>query len=203
MLSRGSIVTCHVSRVLPPAASPRLRKPPGRPESRHGAQHSNTRPTSCPAVPAAGPVLSAVLCSDPLVSQSVLPITEKAPTRAFSWLEAPTSALTFKTPLRHWRNYHEGRALRHYANQPARPLWLVLSAAPRSDTDILRNPQTSLACLAEAASAAQIEISNEKRKPSVKRNMGSVYWGGYECYLNLHQFPMTLWLKSSLQNSTK
>merc|ERR1712218_207700 len=61
-------------------------------------------------------------------------ITEKAPTRAFSWLEAPTSAFTFKTLLRHYakraltprslnvklgprRNYHKGRAaIRHYAN---------------------------------------------------------------------------------------
>ena len=31
---------------------------------------------------------------DPSVSQSVL--TQKAPTRAFSWLKAPTSAFTFK-----------------------------------------------------------------------------------------------------------
>ena len=54
-------------------------------------------------------------------------ITEKAPTRAFSWLKAPTSAFTFKTLLRHYakwaltprslnvklgplRNYHKGRA---------------------------------------------------------------------------------------------
>ena len=29
-------------------------------------------------------------------------ITEKAPTRAFSWLKAPTSAFTFKTLLRHY-----------------------------------------------------------------------------------------------------
>ena len=60
-------------------------------------------------------------------------ITEKAPTRAFSWLKAPTSAFTFKTLLRHYataltprslnvklgprRNYHKGRAvIRHYAN---------------------------------------------------------------------------------------
>ena len=67
-------------------------------------------------------------------------ITEKAPTRAFSWLKAPTKAFTFKTLLRHYakqaltprslnvklgprRNYHEGRAaIRHYANQPAHPL---------------------------------------------------------------------------------
>ena len=67
-------------------------------------------------------------------------ITEKAPTRAFSWLKAATTAFTFKTLLRHYakraltprslnvklgpqRNYHEGRAaIRHYANQPARPL---------------------------------------------------------------------------------
>ena len=29
-------------------------------------------------------------------------ITEKAPTRAFSWLKAPTSAFTFKTLLRYY-----------------------------------------------------------------------------------------------------
>ena len=67
-------------------------------------------------------------------------ITEKAPTRAFSWLKAVTTAFTFKTLLRHYakraltprslnvklclqRNYHKGRAaIRHYANQTARPL---------------------------------------------------------------------------------
>ena len=60
-------------------------------------------------------------------------ITEKAPTSAFSWLKAATTAFTFKTLLRHYakraltprslnmklgprRNYHEGRAaIRHYA----------------------------------------------------------------------------------------
>ena len=36
-----------------------------------------------------------VLQNDQLVSQSVFTITEKAPTRAFSWLKAPTSAFTF------------------------------------------------------------------------------------------------------------
>ena len=66
-------------------------------------------------------------------------ITEKSPTRAFSWLKAATTAFKFKTLLRHYakqaltprslnvklgprRNYHEVRAaIRHYANQPARP----------------------------------------------------------------------------------
>ena len=60
-----------------------------------------------------------------LVSHSVFTITEKAPTRALSWLKAPTSAFTFKTLLRHnvkktltpWyvdvklgrrRNFHKG-----------------------------------------------------------------------------------------------
>ena len=61
-------------------------------------------------------------------------ITEKAPTRAFSWLKAATTAFTFKTLLRNYakraltprslnvklgprRNYHKGRAaIRHYAN---------------------------------------------------------------------------------------
>ena len=32
-------------------------------------------------------------------------ITEKAPTRAFSWLKAPTSAFTFKTLLRHYAEW--------------------------------------------------------------------------------------------------
>ena len=32
-------------------------------------------------------------------------ITEKAPTRAFSWLNAPTSAFTFKTLLRHYAKW--------------------------------------------------------------------------------------------------
>ena len=59
---------------------------------------------------------------------------EKAPTRAFSWLKAATTAFTFKTLLRHYAkraltpqslkvklgprsNYHNGRAaIRHYAN---------------------------------------------------------------------------------------
>ena len=66
--------------------------------------------------------------------------TDKAPTRAFSWLKAATTAFTFNTLLRHYakqvltprslnvklgprRNYHKGRAaIRHYANQTARPL---------------------------------------------------------------------------------
>ena len=43
-----------------------------------------------------------VLCSAPTVPQPVFTITEKAPTRAFSWLKAPTSAFTFKTILRHY-----------------------------------------------------------------------------------------------------
>ena len=31
-----------------------------------------------------------------------LVITEKAPTRAISWLKVATTAFTFKTPLRHY-----------------------------------------------------------------------------------------------------
>ena len=64
-------------------------------------------------------------------------ITEKAPTRAFSWLKTATTAFTFKTLLRHCAKrartprslnvklgpqgiYYEGRAaIRHYANQTA------------------------------------------------------------------------------------
>ena len=60
-------------------------------------------------------------------------ISDKALTRAFSWLKAATTAFTFKTLLRHYakqastprslnvklgprRNYHKGQAaIRHYA----------------------------------------------------------------------------------------
>ena len=67
-------------------------------------------------------------------------ITEKAPTRAFSWLKAATTAFTFRTLLRHYAkraltprslnvklgprcNYHKGQAaIRHYTNQTACPL---------------------------------------------------------------------------------
>ena len=44
--------------------------------------------------------------NDPSVPQWVFTITEKDPTRAFSWLKAPTSAFTFKTLLRHGLNGH-------------------------------------------------------------------------------------------------
>ena len=88
--------------------------------------------------PGDGVLLSAVKRS--IGSTTGCTITEKAPTRAFSWLKAPTSAFTFKTLLRHYarraltprslnvklgprRNYHKGRAaIRHYANQTARLL---------------------------------------------------------------------------------
>ena len=43
-----------------------------------------------------------------MVSQSVFTITEKAPTRAFSWLKAATTVFTFKT-------------LRHYAKRALTP----------------------------------------------------------------------------------
>ena len=67
-------------------------------------------------------------------------ITEKAPTRAFSWLKAATSAFTFKTLLRHYakqaltprslnvklaprrKSQGTGGYIRHYVNQTARPL---------------------------------------------------------------------------------
>ena len=82
----------------------------------------------------------AVLRSASKISIRRFVITEKAPTRAFSWLKAATTAFTVKTLLRHYakrtltprslnvklgprRNYHKGRAaIRHYANQTARPL---------------------------------------------------------------------------------
>ena len=55
---------------------------------------------------------------DSSVSQSVFTITEKAPTRAFSWLKVPTSAFTFKT------------LLRHYAKQAVTPQSLKVKLGP-------------------------------------------------------------------------
>ena len=40
----------------------------------------------------------------------VFTITEKAPSRAFSWLKVPTSAFTFKTLLRHYA-FNQEKAL--------------------------------------------------------------------------------------------
>ena len=49
------------------------------------------------------PLLGSNVTMDQLsVPQPVFTITEKAPTRAISWLKAPTSAFTFKTLLRHY-----------------------------------------------------------------------------------------------------
>ena len=76
-------------------------------------------------------------CSEYYVKFTIM---EKVSTRSFSWLKVPSSAFTFKTLIRHYakrlltprslnvklgprRNYHKGRAaIRHYANQTARPL---------------------------------------------------------------------------------
>ena len=46
-------------------------------------------------------------------------ITEKAPTRAFSWLKAGTTAFTFKT------------LLRHYAKRALTPRFLNVKLGPR------------------------------------------------------------------------
>ena len=86
--------------------------------------------------------MSSVQCPVEIQSKAIrrFVITEKAPTRASSWLKVATIAFTFKTLLRHYakwaltprslnvklgpqHNYHKGRvAIRHYANQTARPL---------------------------------------------------------------------------------
>ena len=50
----------------------------------------------------AGPETRAVMGTRAANDPSVFTITEKAPTRAFSWLKAPTSAFTFNTLLRYY-----------------------------------------------------------------------------------------------------
>ena len=50
-------------------------------------------------------IISAIMiiaANDPSFSQLVYTITEKAPTRAFSWLKAHTSGFTLKTLFRHY-----------------------------------------------------------------------------------------------------
>ena len=67
---------------------------------------------------------------DPSISQSVFRITEKAPTRAFSWLKAPTSTCIdptvsrceIGTPMQLLQGW---ATIRHYGNQPAHFLWLL------------------------------------------------------------------------------
>ena len=51
----------------------------------------------CPAI--SSQWLWSSAADDPSVSLSVFTITEKAPTRAFSWLKAATTVFTFKTLL--------------------------------------------------------------------------------------------------------
>ena len=67
---------------------------------------------------------------DPSISQSVFRITEKDPTRAFSWLKAPTSTCIdptvsrceIGTPTQLLQGW---ATIRHYGNQPAHFLWLL------------------------------------------------------------------------------
>ena len=53
--------------------------------------------------------METMLCYSACMPQSTInryscTITKKDPTRAFSWLKAPSSAFTFKTLLRHYAN---------------------------------------------------------------------------------------------------
>ena len=48
---------------------------------------------------------STAVCSASKSSIRRFVITEKAPTRAFSWLKAATTAFTFKTLLRHYAKW--------------------------------------------------------------------------------------------------
>ena len=50
-------------------------------------------------------------------------ITEKAPTRAFSWLKAATTAFTFKTLLRHYAKW--ALTPRSLKDHKGRAVWLV------------------------------------------------------------------------------
>ena len=65
--------------------------------------------TGCRCSPAPGTwlQLATSAVNDPSVSQSVFTIKEKAPTRAFSWLKAPTCTFTFKThkSLKGWEGW--------------------------------------------------------------------------------------------------
>ena len=126
-------------------------------------------------------------------------ITEKAPTRAFSWLKAATTAFTFKTLLRHYakrvltprslnvklgprRNYHKGRAaIRHNANHPVLYEWLLIvdstSGNPAqvqdgADYRVLISPLPPIKEEAKEEVEAEEEVKTvvkEQRKVSIKK----------------------------------
>ena len=128
----GSVILCRCLVTTPACWLP------ARVSIHHTCHVSRGHHTMAPCPQSAGLQDSAVKRS--IGSTTGCTITEKAPTRAFFWLKAPTSAFTFKTLLRHYakraltprslnvklgprRNYHEVRvAIRHYTNQPAHPL---------------------------------------------------------------------------------
>ena len=71
-----------------------------------GADHGGQPPAQAVGHPAGDGTWHTAVTHPALVLQTInrgiYTITEKAPTRAFSWLKAPTSAFTFKTLLRHY-----------------------------------------------------------------------------------------------------
>ena len=70
--------------------------------------HASPLPTVCTEPAPDEEVTQLVPEIDPSVPQPVFTITEKAPTMAFSWLKAATTAFTFKTTQ---RKGHKGRAV--------------------------------------------------------------------------------------------
>ena len=63
---------------------------------------TSPRADYCPTTRAVNGPVNGVHSSAPKSSIRRFVITEKAPTRAFSWLNAATTAFTFKTLLRHY-----------------------------------------------------------------------------------------------------
>ena len=73
-------------------------------DQRQEQQLARARGCKCVSERVAAICCILVLCTAPSVPQSIFTITEKAPTRAFTWLKAATTSFTFKTLL-----------IRHYA----------------------------------------------------------------------------------------
>ena len=97
----------------------------------------------------AGQIISAANRS--IGSTTGCTITEKAPTRAFSWLKAPTSPFTFKTLL---RNYAK-RALTREAKGASKV------RDPRSVSKLrhTRGPQYGLGCGGDSEAVTWIPVS--------------------------------------------
>ena len=69
-------------------------------------------------------------------------ITEKAPTRAFSWLKAATTAFTFKIQLKHYAKWAFGWTFLKHSPQPHNFLHISTGASAGTQAEDTPGPAT-------------------------------------------------------------